>query len=113
HLREHAVCRQRHRDGPCWSSTTGGPVFFSSPAVANGVAYVGSADGNLYALNASTGAFLWSYTTGSFVGSSPAVANGVAYVGSVDGNLYALNASTGAFLWSSTTGGAVGSSPAV
>ena len=33
----------------------------SSPAVANGVVYVGSFDGNVYALNASTGALLWSY----------------------------------------------------
>ena len=35
----------------------------SSPAVANGVVYVGSDDGNVYALNAATGAELWSYTT--------------------------------------------------
>jgi eukaryotic-like serine/threonine-protein kinase len=34
-----------------------------------------------YALNASTGAKLWSYTTGGYVSSSPAVANGVVYVG--------------------------------
>lgn len=38
-----------------WSYTTGGNVG-TSPAVANGVVYVGSADGNVYALNASTGA---------------------------------------------------------
>ena len=37
----------------------------SSPAVANGVVYVGSEDNNVYALNASTGAKLWSYATGS------------------------------------------------
>jgi glucose dehydrogenase len=42
-----------------WSYTTGGKVY-SSPAVANGVVYVGSIDGNVYALNASTGALLWS-----------------------------------------------------
>ena len=64
-------------------------------------------DGNLYALNASTGAKLWSYTTGGAVWSSPAVANGVVYVGSCDNNVYALNASTGAKLWSYTTGGDV------
>ena len=54
----------------------------------------------MYALNASTGALLWSYTTGRQCESSPAVANGVVYVGSDDGNVYALNASTGAKLWS-------------
>jgi outer membrane protein assembly factor BamB len=82
----------------------------SSPAVANGVVYVGSNDNNLYALNATTGANLWSYTP---VGSSPAVANGVVYVGSNDNNLYALNATTGAKVWNYTTGGSVYSSPAV
>ena len=76
----------------------------SSPAVANGVVYVGSDDDNVYALNASTGAKLWSYATGGAVYSSPAVANGVVYVGSDDGNVYALNASTGAKLWSYATG---------
>ena len=86
----------------------------SSPAVANGVVYVGSDDNNVYALNASTGAKLWSYNTGGFIGdSSPALANGVVYVGSADDNVYALNASTGATLWSYTTGSAVASSPAV
>jgi outer membrane protein assembly factor BamB len=52
---------------------------------------VGSDDGNVYALNATTGAKLWSYTTEDAVLSSPAVANGVVYVGSNDGNVYALS----------------------
>jgi outer membrane protein assembly factor BamB len=86
----------------------------SSPAVANGVVYVGSDDSNLYALNAKTGAKLWSYPTLGPLGySSPAVANGVVYAGSYDHNLYALDAKTGAKLWSYTTGGFVESSPAV
>jgi hypothetical protein len=85
----------------------------SSPAVVNGVVYVGSSDHNVYALNASTGALLWSFATGSYVESSPAVANGVVYIGSFDGNVYALNASTGAKLWSYSTGVEEFSSPAV
>jgi eukaryotic-like serine/threonine-protein kinase len=77
------------------------------------VVYIGSEDKNVYALNASTGAKLWSYTTGGDISSSPAVANGVVYIGSTDGNMYALNASTGAKLWSYDAGGFVASSPAV
>ncbi len=34
--------------GLMWSHTTGGYVY-SSPAVANGMVYVGSGDGNVYA----------------------------------------------------------------
>jgi glucose dehydrogenase len=87
---------------------------FSSPAVLNGVVYAGSDGSNIYALNATTGAFVWNYPTGSSVESSPAVANGVVYVGSFwDGTVYALNATTGAFVWSYAPGGAVFSSPAV
>ena len=85
---------------------------FSSPAVANGVVYVGGEDLNFYALDASTGAKLWSYTAGN-VESSPAVSNGVVYFGSDDDKVYALNASTGAKLWNYTTGYFVESSPAV
>jgi outer membrane protein assembly factor BamB len=94
-----------------WSYTTGGGVY-SSPAVANGVVYVGSEDNNVYALNAKTGALLWNYTTGNSIDSSPAVANGVVYVGGGN-DVYALNASSGALLWSYATNGAVESSPAV
>jgi glucose dehydrogenase len=95
-----------------WSYATGSDVD-SSPAIANGVVYVGSWDDKVYALGAGTGALLWSYTTGNVVTSSPAVANGVVYVGSDDDNVYALNARTGTLLWSYATGSLVESSPAV
>jgi len=95
-----------------WSFQTGDDVI-SSPAVANGVVYVGSDDGNVYALNANTGTKLWNYWTGNSVLSSPAISNGVVYVGSYDNNTYALNATTGAKLWNYTTGWYVDSSPAV
>ena len=73
----------------------------SSPAVANGVVYFGSDDSWLYALDATTGAKLWSFEAGysyDAVQSSPSVVNGVVYVGGRDFNVYALNASTGAML---------------
>ena len=89
----------------------------SSPAVVNGVVYFGSDDGHVYALDASTGATLWSSAVATLgkdiMSSSPAVANGMVYIGSDDNNLYALNASTGALQWSFATGGEVLSSPAV
>ena len=69
-----------------WNSTVGGD---SSPAISNGVAYVGSS-GGLYALNASSGATIWSYKTGNYVFSSPAIANGMVYAGSTNDVLYAF-----------------------
>src|SRR5207302_3868589 len=67
-------------------------ITYSSPAVANGVVYIGSGDGEFYAFSA-TGATncsgtpktckpLWTGATGPYTDSSPAVANGVVYVGS-------------------------------
>src|SRR6202034_397736 len=108
--------RTAHRLHKLWSFFTGCSGSFcggSSPTLANGVIYVGSYDGNVYAVNAATGAKVWAFLTGGLVFSSPAVANGVVYVGSDDKNVYALNAATGAKLWSYTTGYDVVSSPAV
>jgi outer membrane protein assembly factor BamB len=50
--------------------------------------YVGSDDNNVYALNARTGAKLWSYASGNAVDSAPSVANGVVYVSSEDVKVY-------------------------
>ena len=73
-----------------WSFTTGG-VIQSSPAVADGVLYIGSEDNHVYALNATTGLPLWSFTAGFVVDFPPAVVNGVLYIGSLDGNVYAFH----------------------
>jgi outer membrane protein assembly factor BamB len=72
-----------------WTYATGSWVG-SSPAVANGVVYVGSNDDNMYALEAETGLKLWSYTANGGVSSPPAVANGMVYVGSDNGKVYAF-----------------------
>jgi outer membrane protein assembly factor BamB len=47
----------------------------------------------LYALDARTGARLWSYETGDVVPGSPTVANGVLFFGSYDTNVYAFEVS--------------------
>jgi len=59
-----------------WRFTTGDKVE-SSPAVANGIVYIGSNDKNLYAIDAVTGKEKWRFATGDWVDSSPAVANGI------------------------------------
>jgi outer membrane protein assembly factor BamB len=84
--------------GVKWSFHTGGEVV-SSPAVVNGVVYVGSNDGKLYAIDEQTGAQKWSFATESRVPSSPAVSGGVVFFGSFDGNFYAVDAATGKLRW--------------
>jgi outer membrane protein assembly factor BamB len=76
-------------------TSNGGGIVMSSPAIANGVLYVGSGDGTLYAFDASTGTLLWnSGSLGEFVMASPAVSNGMVYVDSGSntnaGSLYAF-----------------------
>src|SRR2546426_6046260 len=85
-----------------WKFQTGGGIT-SSPAVAYGRIYVGSNDGNLYALNLE-GVLLWKFSTPSPIRTTPAVgSDGTIYVGSClrcpnpdplgdpEGVLYAIN----------------------
>ncbi|MDY6779160.1 MAG: PQQ-binding-like beta-propeller repeat protein, partial [Halobacteria archaeon] len=83
----------------------------SSPTVVDGTVYVGSADSNVYALDASTGNKTWNFTAGDNVYDAPAVVDGTVYVGSSDSKVYALDASDGSRRWSYETGGDVISSP--
>lgn len=79
-------------------------IFTSSPAVAGGKVYFGSGDGNVYAVDATTGLLQWKFATKDVVHTSPAVANGVVYVGSWDSSLYALDAETGQLRWTFEAG---------
>jgi outer membrane protein assembly factor BamB len=95
-----------------WRYRTGDWVI-SSPAVAEGIVFVGSFDNKVYALDELTGAQIWNFITGDKVESSPAVVDGIVFVGSHDGNIYALNEVTGEKIWSYQTGNPVVSSPTV
>jgi eukaryotic-like serine/threonine-protein kinase len=87
-----------------WTFHTSGRVI-SSPAVSNGMAYVGSTDGNLYAVDLESGAQKWKFETKVRVSSSPAVSAGIVYFGSYDSNFYAVDATTGKLKWKFQTGG--------
>ena len=78
--------------------------YLSSPTVSNGSVYFGSGDGNVYALDAVSGALKWKHATGDVVRASPAVANGTVYIGSWDSYFYALDAATGEERWRIKTG---------
>ncbi len=96
-----------------WGFNTRSSPSISSPAVAGGRLYVGSADNNLYCLNATNGALLWNFTTGASIPSSPAIASGKVYFGSNDHNIYCLDGISGDLVWSYSTSSFISSSPAV
>lgn len=79
-------------------------VYLSSPVVWNGMVIFGSGDGNVYALDAMTGAQLWKFKTGDVVHASPAIAQGTVFIGSWDSYFYALNANDGTLKWRFKTG---------
>ncbi|HEY1547106.1 MAG TPA: PQQ-binding-like beta-propeller repeat protein, partial [Kofleriaceae bacterium] len=87
-----------------WKLHTGGPVV-ASPTLADNRVYVGSYDGNLYALDAATGAVAWKRDLGARIASSAAVSDGVVYVLGYDAKLHALDAATGAPKWTFATKG--------
>jgi eukaryotic-like serine/threonine-protein kinase len=78
--------------------------YLSSPTIVQDIAYIGSGDGNIYALDAATGALRWKFHTGNVVHASPAFANGTLYIGSWDSYFYALDAKSGQERWRFKTG---------
>jgi outer membrane protein assembly factor BamB len=87
-----------------WKFHTRGFVI-SSPAIENDTAYVGSTDGNLYAVDLANGAQKWKFTTEARIVSSPAVAQGTVYFSSYDAKFYAVDSATGKLKWKFQTGG--------
>jgi outer membrane protein assembly factor BamB len=88
----------------------------SSPAIGpDGTVYVGSFDGNLYAIrdDGDVGVIEWTFPTGGAIDGSPSVDGcGVVYFGSRDSTLYALNPD-GTLRWSFKTGGEIEGSPSI
>src|SRR5207245_11342285 len=90
-----------HACKPLWTADTAG-YSQSSPAIANGVVYVGGSYAQLDAFSAAGTAGcsgnpkacnpLLAAPIGHNNFSSPAVADGVVYIGSADGKLYAFSA---------------------
>ena len=95
-----------------WTFSTRG-IIYSSPAIgADGTIYVGSMDGNLYAINPDS-TEKWAFYTGNWINSSPAIGtDGTIYIGSGDWNLYAIKPD-GTEKWAFLTGNSIEASPAL
>lgn len=84
--------------GVQWTFKTGGPIV-TSPAVVDGVVYIGALDGHLYAIDQQTGKEKWNFKSTMPIASSPAIANGTLYFVSSRGALAALDLATGKPKW--------------
>lgn len=112
---------------PLWRFTAEGPVT-GTPAIADGVAYIGSYDGTLYALDAETGQARWEYVTGANaferdmqvplgISGSAAISGHLVIVGDANAVLHGVDRLSGKAVWrtsvESAPNGSIWSSPVV
>jgi outer membrane protein assembly factor BamB len=84
--------------GAKWTFKTGGAIV-SSPAIADGVVYLTSMDGHLFAVDQETGKEKWNFKARMPIASSPAVSGGTLYFVSSAGSLAAIDVATGKPKW--------------
>src|SRR4051812_21864624 len=93
-----------------------GESIESSAAIVDGAVYVGSAKGELLALDLQSGTLRWKYSTGEagFIGeSSPAVSADAVFIGDLSGTVHAVGIRDGRKLWTFKAGDEIRSSPVV
>ncbi len=84
-----------------------GEAITSTAAIVDGVVYVGSEDGILFAVDLVTGKPKWQYKTEEAIRSSPTVFRGMVFFGDSEGIVHAVDAATGAGKWKYTTDGEI------
>lgn len=86
-----------------WTFTAGGGIG-SVPIVNNGVIFITSADGKIYALTGENGSKIWEFDSGAPIEASALYYKNTVYAGNHKGVLYALNAETGKEKWKFAAG---------
>jgi len=96
-----------------WRFPTDGPVL-ATACIYDGVLYIGSLDGKVYALSADTGKELWRFRTNGKVLSSVSLDEETGHLifGSEDGKLYVVSRE-GKRVWDFRTNGPITSTPAI
>jgi outer membrane protein assembly factor BamB len=81
-----------------WTFKAAGPIV-TSPAIADGVVYIGSLSGHLYAIDQQTGQQKWQFKSSRPIASSATVVDGTLYFVSSAGSIVALDIATGQPRW--------------
>jgi len=85
-----------------WEATSFSGLISGAPAVSERMIYVGSKDGSLYAVQATTGQVAWRYPSqgaGEPILSAPVVRKDTVFVRTEGGTILAVNARTGQLRW--------------
>ncbi|MHB1034364.1 MAG: outer membrane protein assembly factor BamB family protein [Pirellulales bacterium] len=82
-----------------WTFPTKQGSFESTPVIAGGVVYIGSLDGNFFAVDLASGKEKWKFFSELGFNASAAVRDGVVFIGDSEGKFFALDAATGKQKW--------------
>jgi outer membrane protein assembly factor BamB len=91
-----------------WKYETGLGIS-SSPAVSGDLAFIGSKDGFLYALEIQNGRLRWKVQVSDVVTAPPVIGSGIVCVQA--GGIHAVDIATGGIVWRAGMGGAVQGAP--
>lgn len=94
-----SISALRASDGSLLWTHAGIAPWEGGVVVGQGVAYITSISGVVYALQVRDGKELWRYTIDEMVDSSPVLAGSTLFIGTDYGVIYALDASDGSLLW--------------
>ncbi len=103
---DNQVAAIRLSDPPtlAWSFTASAANFSATPSLSNGVVYIGTTTGRVFALNSADGTQRWaSSQSGARVQGAPLTDGTNVYYGARDNRLYAVRASDGSSIWQSST----------
>jgi len=81
-----------------------GMAIIGDPVLENGVVFVATIEGGLFAVDVKSGKLLWNFNDNGDLGSvwgTPVVTGETIFVADVDGNIHAVNALDGSAIWSS------------
>jgi outer membrane protein assembly factor BamB len=82
-------------------------MFYSSPAVSDGIVVIGCRDRNVHAIDVRTGKRAWAFKTRGDVDATPTISAGRVFIPSKDKKLYVLDLKTGEKQWEFTAGRAI------
>ncbi|WDE07603.1 PQQ-binding-like beta-propeller repeat protein [Thalassomonas viridans] len=87
------------RNGPAGHAPWDFDWAKSSPVIKGKYLYVGSATGELFAVNLHQGKIIWTFSAKNRIRATPTVSGNLVYITSWDGHVYGINRKSGQKIW--------------
>ncbi|HEY2826046.1 MAG TPA: PQQ-binding-like beta-propeller repeat protein, partial [Pirellulales bacterium] len=95
-----------------WKYAVEKGAFEATPAIVDGVVYIGDMDGTFYAIDLQSGKEQWKFDKGkdkAGFATAAAVRDGLVYIGDMDGSFFCLDTKSGEKKWMATSDGEIDS----